>query len=178
MWHYSYSSPNRKGGGVWNMWVNEHLTSTTVPSSPPYLSILTCITLLPALSSQLYTVSSIGHTPSSHRACACLLPLRRILFPILLPFPLPQPFYLVGFHFLAISAKHNLLRELFLKLFPSHKYHYRNVLFGKFIILCRFMFLIVNLWPSLSYISRMETVRDLELYWFFFISIVSPARKK
>ena len=79
---------------------------------------------------ELSAIHSFFNKPHSLLPQGICMPFTSVekLFPILLPFPLPQPFYLVGFHFLAIPAKHHLLRELFLKLFPSHKYHYRNVL--------------------------------------------------
>ena len=155
-----------------NVW-GEPLSS----SSSPYLSILTCITLLHALSSQHHTFSWKKPHSFLPRALRHLLPLWRVVFPILLLFPLSQSFYLVCFHLLVISAKHHLLRKHFLKLLPSHKYHYRNILSGKFTILCRFTFLIVNIRWSLSYPTRMETVRGHEIYWFLISTIFLADRK-
>lgn len=124
MWHYPQSSPHWKGGGVRTTRVSERLRSPTAPSPPPYLSPLSYLHQAPS-----DAVSSISHTPSSHRAFAPLF-LWGTVFPVLLLVPLPQG----GFHFLAISAKHHCLSKRFLKLLPSHKYRYRNVPFRKFII--------------------------------------------
>lgn len=147
------------------------------PPSPPHPPVLTCTTLLPALSAQLYPVSWISHTPFSHRAFEHLLPLGEIFFPIILPFSLFQYFSLVAFCFLAISAKHHFLKELFPKLLSSRTYHYRNGPFGRLITLCRFVFLSVTIWLRLAHPTRMKEAKDNELYWFL-ISVVSPVHKK
>lgn len=72
----------------------------------------------PACSELCFIVLSISHAPSSHRAFAHSLPVCTTFFPTIFPFPLLQSFYIVNFNFLAISAKHQFLTELFSKLLP------------------------------------------------------------
>lgn len=88
---------------------------------------LNCTILLPTLISQLHTIALISHAPSSQRAFAHLSPAWGMFFPTLLPYPLPQPFYLVDFHFLTVSAKHHFLREFF----PNYSTPANNII-GKF----------------------------------------------
>lgn len=73
----------------------------------------------PACSELCFIVPSISHAPSSHRAFAHSLPGYKTFFLIIFPFPLLQPFYIVDFNFLVISAKHQLLTELFSKLLST-----------------------------------------------------------
>lgn len=159
-----------------------HMCKWTFEENHCLLHLFTCPSLLVSLFYMHWALSPthfIGKKTYSFlpQALRHLLPLWRVVFPILFHFPLSQPFYLVGFHLLVISGKHHILREHFLKLLPSHKYHYRNILSGKFTILCRFTFLIETIWPSLSYLTRMETIRGHEICWFL-ISIIFLADRK
>lgn len=127
----------------------------------PLPHVLTSSPLLVPLSywSELSVTYSFFNKPCSLPPEIICIPLTcvGIFFPILLPFPLPQSFYLVDFNFLTVSAEHHFLRELFPKLLSSCKYHYKNVPFGRLI---RFMFFSMTIYLRLSYLLEWRLKRS------------------